>query len=507
MKKLRILFLLIIILASCSDNSTYYYLDATSGNDNNVGSSPEKAWRSLERLNKVSLKAGDKILLKRDEIFNGKMEISGQGTPQERIYVGAYGNGPKPCITAPDSSIYAVLIKNSDYVTLENLEVVNTGSERLAYRTGVKVLCEDYGVSHNIVLNGLDIHDVNGSLIKKEGGGSGILIENSWEETISFFDSLIIENCAIRRCERNAIIWSAPYSRNNWHPSTNTIVRKNLIEEVPGDGIVPIGCDGALIEYNLMKNCPALLPEGQAAAGIWPWSCDNTIIQFNEVSDHKAPWDGQGFDSDYNCTNTTIRYNYSHNNQGGFILICNAGNEGDKSENNIGNIGTIVEYNISINDAIRPHMTRVGVFSPTIHIAGPCEDTRINNNIFHTNEKPEDYIDKRMIVSDSWNGYANNTNILRNVFYTPEHSDFEFTKSTNDKFDSNHYIGTFKNMPKDQNARIGSSYYDKMLNKDSSGFKALAPLLKKIEIADEVDFVTVVNEHQIKDFFAIMEQE
>ena len=74
-----------------------------------------------------------------------------------------------------------------------------------------------------------------------------------------------------------------------------------MIEEVPGDGIVPIGCDSTLIEYNVMRDCPDMLPDTEAAAGIWPWSCDNTLVQFNEVSGHKAPWDAQGFDSDWNC--------------------------------------------------------------------------------------------------------------------------------------------------------------------------------------------------------------
>ena len=111
------------------------------------------------------------------------------------------------------------------------------------------MLCENYGVSHNIILNALEIHDVNGSLIKQKGGGSGILIVNKGQDVISTFDGLTIENCIIRRCERNGMIWSSYSSRNNWHPSTNTVVRKNLIEEVPGDGIVPIGCEGALKYY------------------------------------------------------------------------------------------------------------------------------------------------------------------------------------------------------------------------------------------------------------------
>ena len=46
---------------------------------------------------------------------------------------------------------------------------MNTGKQRMANRTGVKVLCEDYGVSHDIVLRELHIHDVNGSLIKQKG--------------------------------------------------------------------------------------------------------------------------------------------------------------------------------------------------------------------------------------------------------------------------------------------------------------------------------------------------
>lgn len=43
-----------------------------------------------------------------------------------------------------------------------------------------------------------------------------------------------------------------------------------------------------MIEYNVMRDCPDMLPDTEAAAGIWPWSCDNTLVQFNEVSGHKA---------------------------------------------------------------------------------------------------------------------------------------------------------------------------------------------------------------------------
>lgn len=154
----------------------------------------------------------------------------------------------------------------------------------------------------------------------------------------------------------------------------------------------------------------------EAAAGIWPWSCDNTIIQYNEVSHHKAPWDAQGFDSDYNCQNTLIQYNYSHDNYGGMVLVCN---NGDAEDYSCGNIGSTVRYNISIGDGIRPKETRQGMFSPGIHIAGPVKHTLIERNIVHANHKPSPTTDRTMVASDSWSGYADSTCFRQNIF-TPQ---------------------------------------------------------------------------------------
>ena len=88
------------------------------------------------------------------------------------------------------------------------------------------------------------------------------------------------------------------------------------------------------------------------------------------------------------------------------VLICNSGNAGDYS---CGNIGSIVRYNISIGDGIRPKETRQGMFSPSIHIAGPVKQTLVERNIIHANPKPSDAVDRTMITSDSWDGYADST--------------------------------------------------------------------------------------------------
>lgn len=470
-------------LSSCTaDSHTAYYIDPVAGNDANSGRSADKAWQSLKKVKEITLAPGEQVLLKRGATFNGQLEINGKGTPAQPVIVGAYGDEtlPKPCIVGDETSLYAVRIFNSEYLTMRDLEIVNTGKQPLPLRTGLKIECRDYGVAHNICIDGLTIRDVNGSPVKELGGGSGIYIVNEGEQIRSCFDSLVIQNCHIMRCTRNAMIWKGYYDRRNWFPSKHTVVRYNLIEEVPGDGIVPIGCDSTLIEYNVMRNCPDVLPMTEAAAGFWPWSCDNTTIQFNHVSGHKAPWDAQAYDCDYNCTNTVIQYNYSHDNYGGLVLVCDSGNERDYS---LGNQRSIVRYNISIGDGIRPKPTRQGMFSPSIHIAGQVEDTRIERNIIHANVKPGKDIDRSMIVSDSWDGYAARTTFSQNIFYTAEPSRFDLTKSTDNTFSGNWYLGNYTALPDDPEAKTACQQYEEeILSAGSDGRHGLEKLMKQRDV-------------------------
>lgn len=507
MKQL-ILLLTIVFFTTCSQCQTEgdskneisrtYYLDATAGNDANPGTSPEEAWRSLEKTKSLGLKPGDKVLLKKGELFKGELHIKGKGTPGNPVIIDAYGSkGNNPCIMGYDQSPYAVYIHNSEYIELKNLEVINTGQERLSERTGVKVHINNYGTAHSILLKGLNIHDVNGSLVKRKGGGSGILIVNEGTDTPSVFDGLTIEECTIRRCERNAMIWYGYSTRDFWYLNRHVIVRNNLIEEVPGDGIVPIGCDSALIEYNVMRNCTDLLPDGEYAAGIWPWSCDNTMIQFNEVSDHKAPGDAQGYDSDNNCNNTTIQYNYSHDNEGGFLLICDTG-ESTMPEN-IGTNKSVIRGNVSINDGNRTRQTPSGCFSPSIHMAGPSKETLIYNNIIHVNEKKTPEVQRCLMSFTPSYGDADQTTVRDNLFYVHGTSSFSLGNSTRNAFENNYYIGTIKDIPADKGAQFKNETYSKMIKNDPSGFESLKPFLRTIKT--QTGYITTVDKEAIDAFF------
>jgi hypothetical protein len=444
---------LLMACASLLEAGQSYYIDAGSGSDANIGTAPDVAWASLEKVNSVVFQPGDRILFRAGCEWKGRLVLKGIGTAPEPITVDRYGEGKMPVIHGRGKWEATILLENVEYWELGNLEITNKGGKRKARRRGLVVRALDMGDCRGIHLKNLVIRDVNGLLEKKKGGGSAILVHNGGDRVPTRFIDLRIEDCHFYRCERNGINFIGNSHRSSWHPSLKVVIRNNLLEQIPGDGIVPIGCDGALVEYNVMRDCPDILPFGDAAAGIWPWSSDNTLIQFNEVSGHNAKWDGQGFDADYNCVGTVIQYNYSHDNAGGFLLVCNKGNSLG-GEQNIGTRDTVVRFNLSINDGVREYPTeQKGWFSPAFHISGPCENTRIHNNIIIIPRKRKAEIDSTVVHFHNWGGpWPVNTRFEDNLFITTGSRGFHSGSDKGTVYSGNGYFGNFSSLPDDDGA-------------------------------------------------------
>lgn len=486
-----------------------YYLDAQGGNDSNDGKSESTAWKSLSKISGMKLLPGDKVLLKRGCTFNEVFLINeSQGSKKQQILISTYGNGDKPKIVAPGNSKHAVQIRNCEYITIENLDIKNHGTDAELYdRIGLNVHLDNYGVAHKIEIKGIDVHDLNGRLWKGEGAGVAIRMTITKEAVLNWFDGLLIEGCTVRNCTRNGISFSGNHTRDNWHPHKNVVIRENLFDGVPGDGIVAGECDGALVEYNVMRNCPD--PWGgkhNAAAGMWPWSSDNTVIQFNEVSGHKATWDGQGFDADYNCIGTTIRYNYSHDNYGGFLLICDDGSA--KKTYSAGNIGTKIYGNVSYNDGTRPYKRPKDNkwFTPAIHISGPLEDCEVYNNIIYLCKRADNLPeqDKRFVYSNGWSGDPISVEIKSNVFYSEvRESNFEATNTKGIKYTGNWFLGispAAMGSSLDSNIKAENKEFETIMSKNTDARKALeAGFLR--EVKTKTATMITVDKNKIDTFF------
>ena len=405
-----------------------FYLDGEAGNDSAPGSSEQQAWRSINKLNSVTFQPGDRIYFKCGSSFPGQLKPQGSGNASQPIVVDNYGSGDLPHIHAYGKAQCSVYLHNIEYWTLRNLQVSNKGTQDQGNRAGVYVHHEDFGVARGIVLDGLYVHDVNGSLIKKQGAGAGIMVNATSKQRPTYYDGLQISRCSIVNTQRNGIHFLAGGSRQGGL-GRNVIVRGNKIQQVPGDCILVIGCDGALIEHNTVSRCTEL-PAGEAAAGIWPFNSDNTLIQYNEVSGHQARADGEAFDSDLACANTVIQYNYSHDNVGGLALICNEGNKNLGA----GNSGTVVRYNVSINDALRPSN------SASLRVTGPVEGSKIFNNIFIIPRRQGGDAGT-VFKADNWQGVPNNTAIHDNIIVAEQVPGVDFGLAQKSILTSNTVLG------------------------------------------------------------------
>lgn len=434
-------------LCSCSNPvpTTSYYFDPVTGDDNNSGTSPESAFRTFSVISGLPVRPGDSILLKGGAKFQEALKISCKGSAGKPVVIGRYGPSERPVLAGQGRSEAAVHVFNSEHVVIRDLEISNDAGKPVAGLHGLWVELRNYGTARNIRIDNLFVHDVTGSCTREEkDGGHAILIQNYHENdpdtVLSNFEGLSVENCHIKDCSRSGIIFWGNWIRSKWKPSTGVVVRNNLLEGVPGDGIVPVGCEGVLVEYNVMKDCPGTLPVTEAADGIWPWSCDNSLVQYNIVSDHKSPVDAYGFDSDWNSSNSVFQYNLSYNNDGGFLLVCNSG--GWTPDWSIGNKGTIARYNISINDGLRNYKLKENFFSPVIHCTGPIENSLIEKNIFVLLKKPNEEIDRTLISLTDWKGYPDSTFFKNNFIFTEEpYRTVDHGKSTHTFTADNVYSG------------------------------------------------------------------
>jgi hypothetical protein len=425
----RWLLLLIYALSVFTASAATYYVDSNNGDDARSGTSQTKAWKSLERINTNVFQPGDQLLFKTGSRFTGQLQPQGSGAMVDGkpvpIVIGKYGDGPLPRIDGEGAVLDTLLLRNVEFWEISDLEISNLGTNRAPWRTGVRVVTDNFGKMRHIHLRNLFVHDVNGDL-RKQQEGCGIYFESRGRSQ-SHFDDLRIESCRVVRTDRNGICQRNGSRTRGLH----VVIRRNVLEDIGGDGIKLWGSNGGIIESNVVRG--GRMRCDDSAAGIWPFDCDDTLIQFNEVSGMKGTKDGQGFDSDYLCQRSLFQYNYSHDNEGGFFLICTPGNSYSED--------AIIRYNISQNDGI--NSARV------LHFGGGAKNTRIYNNTIYVAPKQ----DLPLLLFTDWSGgSASNTFFCNNIFYVDGRVSYDWGKSQNNVFENNVFWGNHHKPPADPHA-------------------------------------------------------
>ncbi|WP_162182070.1 right-handed parallel beta-helix repeat-containing protein [Arthrobacter sp. PAMC 25486] len=433
---------------------TTYYIDSEEGDDAQSGTSPGQPWAGLAKANRT-LHPGDKIVLKRGSVFEGAsaaLAFTGSGTAQNPIIVGAYGEGERPQLNGAGVVENVVSLHNQEYIHVSGLEItnrdplfdstfgLNTSTNTQKNLRAVNISARDFGVVHGITVTDLFIHDINGNLNSKWNGGiffnvAGSVVNGEILGVPTKFDDVLIEGNKFERVDRSGIklvdsVWSnqslanSPNTPLNWYPSTNVVVRDNQFRHVGGDAITVRDTDGTLVEYNLVRH--ARFQNTGYNAGIWPFQTTNSVIQYNEVSNTHGVQDGQGLDLDHVSAYSVMQYNYSHNNEGGFMLIMNG----------FPHTAPTIRYNISQNDADK-----------TFEFArGTAAGTMIHNNTIYSATTLQGPRGGVLDLANSGAGTGNReVFIFNNVFHYPAGQTFYVgeaaTMKTKAKLFNNAYAG------------------------------------------------------------------
>lgn len=433
-----------VLASQATSKVTTYYVDSLNGNDNNNGTSVNKPWKSLDKVNKTEFESGDKILFKAGSIWNGQLRPHGSGSEGKPIIIDMYGIGNKPIINGQGIKdkeetefgthvSSALLLNDQQYWEINNLEITNNAAGD-DYRRAVYVTTGNIGECKHIYFNNLYIHDVKSSFnaITWIGYFSGGIIfqvlgtgdprNNVGNLKPTYFNDIKIENCRFENIDQEGIFIRNSIHMNRgaiqdgllpWVPNKNVVVRNNSLNHVGGDGIVAAECENALIENNVAQNCHERT-QGYYVA-IWTINSDNTVIQNNEAYLTRTTLDGKAYDCDANCSGTTFQYNYSHDNEGGFMLIC------DFNRNVKGrfNEDSTIRYNISQND-------KNIIFD---YGAAKSFNTKIYNNTV--------YIGKDMTTTMFY--AAHYSEVYNNIFYNLGSGGYVLQDST--YFDNNCYYG------------------------------------------------------------------
>jgi hypothetical protein len=388
-----------------------YYL-SSSGNDGGNGAKTHP-WKTIKRLNGISLQAGDTLFFRGGQVFEGSLDIKpgSGGTRTHPVVITSYGKG-RAVINAGNG--YAIGLYQARYITIRNLQLLGSGRKEGNKENGLAInTCQDI-VADSLTVKGFQKAGVyvyrsdriKVSRIHASGNGyAGISVEGSYGKRDC--SDIRITHC---RAENN------PGDPSN-------------LSNHSGNGIIVGYSRAVTIEHCTATNNGWDMPRvGNGPVGIWAYESDSIIIEHcisfrNKTA--KGADDGGGYDLDGGVTHSTIRYCLSYENEGsGFGLFQYA--------------GASPWHDNSVHDCVSRNDGLVSPAKAGVYIWNSSRDPRQLRNCSFYNNKI--YNTKGAAISYAREGEHSGFRFYNNLFISSD-SLIKGKKGTDDVFENNHWTG------------------------------------------------------------------
>lgn len=354
------------MMTSCGGVGTTYYVSSSSGDDSNSGTSKGSAWKSFENVNTRVLKPGDKVLLKRGDVWNERLEIYGGGDEKNHVTVSSYGDkkAPKPiirlnntiddiCLLISDINVFGggeseyEKINPSRYITVEELDLRN------AY-LGIYVRTEMSVENEGLLIRNCDIAEIwcdevlrllataNGGSVEKmhelsdlpKGNLPKLNRNNLKIEPTGGGAGEWLLATAIRFSGHSAKIFSGVEICNVVMDNATVGIEGIRMDNVNIHDVINTGSYGGIIRFS--ANCKnitvnkARLMGGSETYTFFGGTCGSFLGEVDNVTVSNSEFayeynlgeaDGCGFDFEYACNHINFVDNVLHHNDSGGILF------------------------------------------------------------------------------------------------------------------------------------------------------------------------------------------
>ncbi|GEM_PF-2869643 len=308
--------------------TTYYVSPA--GSDANTGKSRGSAWRTLTRSGE--LRAGDRLLLAGGATFNGSIHLKAS-----QIALGSYGAGRATIDSGDETAIDGSDLSN---LTISNLRLRGASLAHMVLNRNGIDLTNRNGRARSIRIENVEITGFSFAAIQVQAG-----------DRLTGVDVIAIENALIHEigyagividCDEPGAFTDVSVRHSDIGPITGYRNSYGVVVQGSGSGISVKGAYGGSISGNVVHDSGTT-----AGGGNFGIEIIRTIgieVDSNEVRNmHKDDVPGAvagAIDID-GGTSASVRYNYTHDNDGPGIRLCSCSAALKE---------TFVHHNISQND-------------------------------------------------------------------------------------------------------------------------------------------------------------